>query len=212
MPFARRWARALPGRQLGSVPRSDANDKYDVYFMNTTSGESRRVTADSATFIDTVDISRTEARSSTPEIRPRIGDRKSRSSRRWAVPARGLWTKASAPNAARRRANRIPLRKRLWKPVGSGVLDRPTERERPSPRIDRQQSTDTDGFCWSPDGKSICWMKHFSGEHHELVAYALSTKKVRQLTHDNKSIRMCAGRPRIKSSFRPTRPGTSTSG
>ena len=192
MPFAEAGGPGLSqDGNWAAFPAPDANDKYDVYFMNTTSGESRRVTADSATFIDTVDISpdgsqivytRNQAAHWRPEIA--IVSSVGGSSKR-------IVDEGFGPQ---------------WRPDGErigylcekGYGSRSGKAEfwtvRPNGNDHRRElidstSTDTDGFCWSPDGKSICWIKHFSGEHHELVAYELSTKKVRQLTHDNKSIR-----------------------
>jgi Tol biopolymer transport system component len=50
-------------------------------------------------------------------------------------------------------------------------------------------STNTGMFSWSPDGRSVCWIRYFSEQCQELFVYELATGKSRQLTFDKKTIR-----------------------
>jgi Tol biopolymer transport system component/predicted Ser/Thr protein kinase len=173
-----------------AFPAPDERGKYDVYFMNTASGASRRITADSSVYMGGADISpdgsqvaydRWSPSNRFPEIA--IVSSVGGSSRVIAEDGYGL----------------------SWRPDGQRIgylSDKDTGSKsgkaefhtvRPNGTDDRRElidssSTVANGFSWSPDGRSICWIKYSSEKCQELVVYDLSTGRSRQITHDRKSI------------------------
>jgi Tol biopolymer transport system component len=49
-------------------------------------------------------------------------------------------------------------------------------------------SSRMESFSWSPDGRSICWIRRLSQQCQEAMVYELSTGKGRQVTFDRKRI------------------------
>jgi serine/threonine protein kinase len=192
MPFSEAGGPGLSeDGNWAAFPAPDANGKYDVYFMNTTSGESRRVTSDSTTYVDTADISPDGSqivydRNQAAHWRPEIAIVSSVGGPSKRIVDQG-WGPVWRPDG-----------QRIGYLCGKGSGSRSGKAEfwtvRPNGSDNRCElidstSTDTDRFSWSPDGKLVCWIRHFSEQHHELLVYELSTKKARQLTNDNKGIR-----------------------
>ncbi len=176
-----------------AFPAADANSKWDVYFMNTTSGESRRITSDSAGWINGVDISpdgsqivydRYNGVADRMEIA--IVSSVGGSSKKIAEGVKGgVFFPHWRPDGQRIGYVRGTLygqagQAEFWtvKPNGSGS------------RCELIDSTSGEArrFSWSPDGQSICWIKYFSEQWREAVIYELSTKKARQVTFDKKNV------------------------
>jgi eukaryotic-like serine/threonine-protein kinase len=174
-----------------AFPAPDANGQYDVYFMNTTSGESRRVTTDSTAYAENVDIS--------PDGSQIVYDRNSATGWR---PEIAVVSSVGGPSKRIVDQGWGPV----WRPDGerigyvcgkgfgsqSGKAEFRTVRPNGSDnRCELIDSTSTDAgrFYWSPDGKSVCWVRNLTEQRQELMVYELSTKKARQLTFDNKGIR-----------------------
>jgi len=169
----------------------DANGKYDVYFMNTTSGEARRATADSSAYVENVDISPDGSqivydKNKAAEWRPEIAIVSS-----VGGPSRKIVGLGWGPR---------------WRPDGQRIgyvggkgdgsqSGKPEFRTvRPNGSDDRCElidstSTKEERFSWSPDGRSICWIRYLSEQFQEVLVYELSTGKARQLTFDKKSVR-----------------------
>jgi Tol biopolymer transport system component/predicted Ser/Thr protein kinase len=174
-----------------AFPAVDANGKYDIYFMNTSSGESRRVTADSSAYLDTADLSPDGSQivydrpgeGWSPEIMivSSVGGPSKR------IVDRGLWPRWR------------PDGQRIGYLCGQGYGSQSGKAEfwsvRPNGTDNRRELIDSSGsttqtrpFSWSPDGRSVCWIHCVSEQSQELVVYELSTGKARQVTFDKKGI------------------------
>jgi Tol biopolymer transport system component/predicted Ser/Thr protein kinase len=192
IPFAEVGSPGLSGDgNWVAFPAADANSKYDVYLMNTTSGESRRVTSDSSWYLNGADIS--------PDGSQIVFDRAGASA----------WTPEVAIVSSVGGSGKRIVDKGWgprWRPDGgrigyiggkgygsqSGKAEFRTVRPDGSDnRCELVDSTSTEArrFAWSPDGRSICWIRYFSEQCEELTVYELSTAKARQLTFDKKNIR-----------------------
>jgi Tol biopolymer transport system component/predicted Ser/Thr protein kinase len=169
----------------------DANGKYDVYFMNTTSGESRRITSDSSFYAFCADVS--------PDGSQVAHDRLD-----FAATQPEIAIVSSVGGASRRIVDGGFLPR--WRPDGQrigyicdkGSGSRSGKAEfhtvQPNGTDERRElvdstSTEARSFSWSPDGCSICWIRYVSRQCQELLVYELSTKRARQLTFDKKAIR-----------------------
>ena len=191
----------IPFTQVGSpglsrdgdwaaYPASDASGRWDIYFMNTTSGESRRITSDSSLYMSAADISPDGSRivydRFNPSVtRPEIA----------IVSSVGGSSKRVVDNAAMPRWRPDGERVGYVRSKGSG-----SESGKPefwSVRADgsdnRRELIDSlssrmENFSWSPDGRSICWIRRLSPQCQEVMVYELSAGKARQVTFDRKRI------------------------
>jgi len=173
-----------------AFPASDASGKWDIYFMNTTSGESRRITSDSSLYMNITDISPDGSRivydrSNAPATLPEIA----------IVSSVGGSSKRVVDNAAMPRWR--PDGQRVgyvrWKGYGSESGKAEFWTMRPDGSDNRRELIDSlsnkeGAFSWSPDGRSICWIRRLSEQCQEAMLYDLSTGKARQLTFDRKRI------------------------
>lgn len=173
-----------------AFPAADANSRYDVYLMNTTSGESRRITSDSSWYSNSADMS--------PDGSQIVFDRAGAS---WI---HEIAIVSSVGGSSKKIADRGWGPR--WRPDGqrigyicgkgwgsqSGWAEfrtvRPDGSDNRCELVD-STSTNSERFSWSPDGRSVCWIRYFSEECNELMIYELSTGKARQLTFDKKDIR-----------------------
>jgi Tol biopolymer transport system component/predicted Ser/Thr protein kinase len=177
-----------------AFPAADANSKWDVYFMNTTSGESRRITSDSAGWINGVDIS--------PDGSQIVYDRYNAVADRMEIAI-----VSSVGGSSRKIVESVQTGVFFpqWRPDGQRIgyvrgrlygqggraefwTVRPNGSDGRCELVD-SSSGEAKRFSWSPDGQSICWIRYVSDRCREAVIYELSTKKARQLTFDNKNIR-----------------------
>jgi len=173
-----------------AFPVSDPNSKWDVYYMNTTSGESRRITSDSSMYVNGADIS--------PDGSQIVYDRYSTSYKP------EIAIVSSVGGSSKKIVDRGWGPR--WRPDGqqigyvcgkdfgsqSGKVEFRTMRPNGSDnRCELIDSTSTEArtFSWSPDGRSICWIRYFSEQWKEIVVYELSTGNGRQVTFDKKDIR-----------------------
>ena len=178
-----------------AISASDARDRFDVYLMNLSGGEPRRVTFDSSAFIVGTDISDDGAmivytrnirlnRPSEIVIVPSLGG-----SEHLLVPEGlgGSWMPqhnriSYLPHAL---VNGMPGKSgkfELWSVAADGSDP-------------RQDYIDTVGFdwssvmySWSPDGKSFAFIRTFIDGSKEVVVHECETGKERQLTFDRKYI------------------------
>jgi Tol biopolymer transport system component/predicted Ser/Thr protein kinase len=174
-----------------AFPAADANGRYDVYFMNTTSGESRRITTDSSRGINNADISTDGSqiiydRLNLSPVRMEIA----------IVSSVGGSSKKVVDDGC------IPR----WRPDGqrigyiraqlvgsqSGKAEfwtiKPDGSDNRRELVD-SLSSEPQRFAWSPDGRSVCWIRGFTRQWKEVIVYELSSGKERQLTYDKKDIR-----------------------
>jgi serine/threonine protein kinase/Tol biopolymer transport system component len=177
-----------------AFPAADANSRWDIYFMNTTSGESRRITSDSAGWINGADISPDGSQivydrynNLTNQMEIAIVSSVGGSSKKIAEGATtGVFFPRWRPDGQRIGYVCGTLysqggMKEFWtvKPNGSDS------------RCELVDSTSGEAkrFSWSPDGQSICWIKYFSEQWREVSVYELLTKEERQVTFEKKYIR-----------------------
>jgi len=173
-----------------AFPAADADGKWNVYFMNTTSGESRCITSDSSTYMATADIS--------PDGSQIAYDRTNPSG---MLPEIAVVSSVGGPSKRVTDGGHSPR----WRPDGERIGyvrgknygSRSGKAEfwtvRPNGNEDRCELVDSlsgqaESFSWSPDGRFVCWIRHLSEQCHETVIYELSTGKARQLTSDKKEV------------------------
>jgi Tol biopolymer transport system component len=168
---------------------ADANGKWDIYYMNVTVGEPRRVTFDSSAnpYGNVADISRDGGIIVYDRYNAKRGEYDA-----YVVPSIGGRSKRIAENCQspkwRRDGGRIgyivSTRKEfsIWsvKPDGSDqrreILDTLTG------------TVDRIDFDWSPEGKSIVWLRSFPEGYQEIMRGDLETGKETQLTYDKENI------------------------
>jgi Tol biopolymer transport system component/predicted Ser/Thr protein kinase len=172
-----------------AFPAADANGKWDIYYMNATVGEPRRVTFDSSAnpYGITADISpdggmiaydRYDAKKGRYDayIVPSIGGR----SKRIAEDCQGPKWRRDGGRIGYMAGTRKEFS--IWsvKPDGS---------ERRREILDTLTGTvDRIDFDWLPDGKSIVWLRSFPGGYQEIIRRDLEIGKETQLTYDKKNI------------------------
>ena len=168
---------------------ADVDGKWDVYYMNVTVGEPRRITFDSSSnpYSGGVDISPDGGLIIYDRYNTKMGHYDA-----YVVPSIGGRTKRIVENCLSARWRRDGRR------IGyiSGSLERSdiwsVKPDGSNPRLEvLDTSTGSGGridFDWSPDGKSIVWLKTFPGNYQELTLTELQTGKEKQLTHDQKNI------------------------
>ena len=173
-----------------AFPAADAKSNWDIYFMNTTSGESRRITTDSSNWINGADIS--------PDGSQIVYDRYNASTNNMEIAV--VSTVGGSSKKISDRGVFFPRWRRDGLRVGyvRGTLIGQSGRAeiwsiKPNGSDDRRELVDSVSgearrFSWSPDGQSVCWIGYFSEQCKEVTVYELSTKKARQVTFDRKNI------------------------
>ena len=168
-----------------SFPGGDRNGKWDIYYMHSSSSEPKRITNDSMTFNQQVsDISPDGSQVAYTQADGGI----------YVASALGGLSRKIVDNAGNVRwrpdAQRIGYEinhtqgryyYELWsiRPDGS---DR---------RLDFPDTLGSNGrysFAYSPDGKSIAWLRSFENSYQEVITHNLETGKELQLTFDKNNI------------------------
>jgi Tol biopolymer transport system component/predicted Ser/Thr protein kinase len=174
-----------------AFPAADASGKWDIYYMNATVGEPRRVTFDS--------IASSYGSGSTAGISPDGGliaydryDAKRGGYDVYIVPSIGGRSKRIAEDCQdpkwRRDGGRIgyTVSTRKEFSVWSVKLDG-SERRREI--LDTLTGiVERFDFDWLPDGRSIVWLRSFPGGYQEIIRRDLETGKETQLTYDKRNI------------------------
>ncbi|MGB6649804.1 MAG: protein kinase, partial [Bacteroidota bacterium] len=178
-----------------AYPASDANGKWDVYYMNASVGEPRRVTTDSSFNIGFVDVS--------PDGGKIVYERSDGQGER-----RGIYVVSSLGGQSRKVAQgggsprwrpdglRIAfLRSGTTTPYPSESGDFELWSVQPDGRDERRELIDTIGtgwnrisYAWSPDATSFAWLRTFPEGNQEIVIRNLASGEERQLTSDGTSI------------------------
>jgi len=174
-----------------ALPAANARGRWALYFMNIHGGEAREITSEGGRGISYADISPDGSQITYSVSREIVGQ----SIR--VVPALGgqsveISDKGSGPH---------------WRPDGDRVgymlqgldtgqkkLELWSVKPDGSDRHLEYADTSCSGggricFAWSPNGKSIAWLRGFAGDsYQEIVVRDLASGKERQLTHDGKNI------------------------
>ncbi|MGB5873556.1 MAG: protein kinase [Bacteroidota bacterium] len=178
-----------------AFPARDANGKWDVYYMNASVGEPRRVTTDSSYRMSLVDVS--------PDGGQIAYDRRDDASS-----TMGIYVVSSLGGLSTKLATkgRVPR----WRPDGKRIAFMRsgswavTERTgdafeiwsvTPDGQDERLELVDTTivgferiSFSWSPDGRAVAWLRTFPEKYQEVIIRDLETGEERQLTSDKKNI------------------------
>ncbi len=162
---------------------------WDVYLMNTSSGEPRQITTDSTAFMQTADLS--------PDGSQIAYDR---SDKGFTKPEIAI---VSSLGGFSKRIVNVGYTPR-WRPDGeriayvlhpqwgskSGKIE--FRSVKPNGSDDRLEFSDslqaTTIFCWSPDGKQICWTRRSTEGHFEIFIRNLESGQERQITSFKKSV------------------------
>ena len=176
-----------------SFPAVDAGNKWDVYYMNVSGAEPRRITSDSSKDISETDIS--------PDGGRIVYDRWNPETQEFEVcvvsALGGIAKKIAEPGMHPRwrpdgqRIGYIVETKPSGK--GSGVMEFRTVRPDGSdPRLNLEESTfaaaSPSSFAWSPDGKSIALVRTFYEGYQEIFIDGFESGTKRQLTLDQQNI------------------------
>jgi serine/threonine protein kinase len=181
-------------------PAANANEKWDYYYMHVSGNESRRITSDSITssgqnFNLGADISADGGQ--VAYCRPNISNNK-----------KDICIISSLGGTSRRIIQDIDGALARWRPDGQriGYVDWDNNAEvahyilwsiKPDGNDNRLEFSDTLGFDgvnsrysfdWSPDGKSVAWIRSFPEGYQELITHNLKSGEERQLTFDKKNI------------------------
>jgi|GEM_PF-705076 len=181
-----------------AFPAADANGKWDIYYMHVNGGEPRKITSDATTFIQ-------QTASISPDGSQIVYDKPSADNS-----THDIYAISSLGGTARKLAERgiSPL----WNPDGERVgfirTLQPTSQS--ESRFMEFWSVGKDGadlrrefadslfvtkggnyrfsFCWSPDGKSIAWIRSQSANSQLIIIHELSSGKELQVTKGNENI------------------------
>jgi Tol biopolymer transport system component/predicted Ser/Thr protein kinase len=178
-----------------AFPAADVNGKWDVYFMNASGGEPRRITSDSSLFVNQTDIS--------PDGSQIAYDRFNLNTQKVEVYV------VSSLGGLSKRIAEVGLEPR-WHPNGqhigymltgqagspasskSGKFQfwsvKPDGSDNHLEFVDSVSGPGRYSFSYSPDGKSVTWIRSFPERYQEVIVTELATGKERQLTFDKKNI------------------------
>jgi len=196
IPFTQIWCPGLS--QDGNwvaFPAADAKGKCEVYLMNTSGGEPRRITSSDSSLAE---IMYADISPDGSQIVYQPYSFKTQKYEIYIISSLGGLSKRIVkigflprwrPDGQRigyiLNTNPFPSnsgKKEFWsvKPDGSDN------------RLEFVDSVGTKGyggsFSWSPDGQSFAWLRRFPEGYYEVIVRELATGKERQLTFDQKSI------------------------
>ncbi len=178
-----------------AFPASDVNGHWDVYYMNASVGEPRRVTTDSSYSVGFVDVS--------PD-----GGQIAYERREEAGGPAGIYVVSSLGGLSRKIGEKAMSPR--WRPDGKRIAfmrvginavhgsesgDLELWSVTPDGQDERQELIDTLGtgwnrisYAWSPDASSFAWLRTFPEGNQEILIRNLATGEERQLTSDGKNI------------------------
>jgi Tol biopolymer transport system component/predicted Ser/Thr protein kinase len=175
-----------------AFPAADENGKWDVYLMNIRGDLQSRVTHEHAPWILATDIS--------PDASQILYTCPDGSSRPWkakVVGSQGGISRTLSDTGIARWSfdgTRIALLRscaaNMNVPSASGLLEiwgmSPEGTGKRLEMVDSVTTRSPLAFCWSPDGKSLTWVRNYPGGVGEVMVRELATGKERQLTFDKK--------------------------
>jgi len=177
-----------------AFPAADVNGRWDVYFMNASGGEPRRITSDSSLFVNQTDISPDGSQIAYDRFNPNT-----QKDEVYVVSSLGGLSKRIAeagveprwhPNG-QRIGYMLPV---LPTPMGSksGRFEiwsvKPDGSDNHLEFVDSVSVRGRFSFSYSPDGQSVAWIRSFPEGYQEVIVTELGTAKEHQLTFDKKNI------------------------
>jgi serine/threonine protein kinase len=173
-----------------AFPATDARGKWDIYLMNTSGGEPRRITADSSAFGGNTDVS--------PDGSTFVYHVS-------GINSADIFTNSALGGVRRLLAEsaflphyqpdgqRVFFLRGLYVPNKSGKLEiwsvKPDGKDERLEFIDSISVIGRISLSVSPDGKSVVWPRTFpEGGYQEVVIHNLVTGKEWQITFDKKNI------------------------
>jgi len=181
-----------------AFPAADANGKWDIYYMHVNGGEPRKITSDATTFIQ-------QSAQISPDGSQIVYDRPNADRTSY-----DLFAISSLGGTSRKLAERTSSP--LWRPDGQrvGFIRTLNLRQRSQSGLMEFWTVAADGsdlrreyidslfvtkggnyrfsFCWSPDGRSIAWIRSQSAFSQVLVVHELASKNDRQLTKGGENL------------------------
>jgi eukaryotic-like serine/threonine-protein kinase len=174
-----------------AFPAADVDGKYDIYWMNTAGGKLNRVTGESNHWMETVDISPDASQivygcvsKRNVVFKVKVVASQGGISRTLADTGCGPQWNPAGTRIAYVRMGAVPSvsgKLEIWSLKSDGTDN-------------RLEFTDTvttrppTAFSWSPDGRSITWVRNFPEGHGEVIVRELATGRERQITYDRKRI------------------------
>ena len=170
----------------------DDREHMDLYLMNAMIGEPRPITAGASLSISSVDVSKdgseiayvavTGPTSSELRVLPALGGA-------GKLVAENAWAPHWSPEGGRigfivAGAHSASRHQELW----SVSRDGSDARREFADSLSLTPPWYTTSFSWSPDGKSVVWIRNLAEGVNELVVRDLTNGRERQLTHDRSEI------------------------
>jgi serine/threonine protein kinase/Tol biopolymer transport system component len=180
-----------------AFPSADLNGKWDIYFMNAAGSGVRRVTMDSSLFMENADISfdgnqiaYDRINSKTVKMEVCIVSSLGGESKKIAE---GAFLPRWRPDGQRIGYaihtgfddSKQSTKRELWSVIPDGSDNK---REFIDSVSSASRGEGSWSFSWSPDGKSVAWLRSFPERYQEVIIHELVTGKERQLTFDKKNI------------------------
>ena len=187
-----------PDGKWVAFPAADASGKWDIYYMHVSGGEPRKITSDATQFIQ-------QSAHISPDGSQIVYDKPSEQGT-----TIDIFAISSLGGANRKLVERASSAQ--WRPDGErvGFIRQPTNaRIRSESNHIEFWTVGKDGidlkkeyedtlfvargnyrynFCWSPDGRSIAWIRSFSANSQALLVRDLNSGLERQLTKGDENL------------------------
>jgi len=192
-----------------AFPAADERGNWDAYYMNTSTGEPRRITFDSS-FVWTTDLSPDGSQIAYSRFDTRIRKTEILVVSSLGGPkkkiAEGFWPRWRPDGQRVGYIVQSPASTSGYKEFHSVKTDGNDH------RIELVDSLGTNGhlsFSWSRDGRSIAWLRSFESLYEEVILHDLETGVETQLTFDKTTIDEVCWTPNGNIIFSSNRGGNS---